>query len=339
MSHATIRPTDLVRTVTRHPWRIAAPVWIATALAVIYALARPVTWEASQALMVRDEAGDRLTRPTKAGHTEEMKTSQETILELAKSRGVLLGALKAVGPPAGFDGSVWPTELALESLQSNVKITPPKGAEFGKTEVFYLKVQDQSQQRAIDLASALCRQLQDRFAQLRETRAGSTADQLTRTVELARQDLDTATSALREMEQRVGSDLAELRILNESPSGDSDLRRTATDLEKELRTYQAAQLESDAFLKLLTSAKDDPSRLLASPSVLLKSQPALGRLKDGLVDAQLRTGPAVGNDVRRPSSGQGSTHRRRSDPQSVARRNRIGHSRGSTRRPHQRGAS
>jgi polysaccharide biosynthesis transport protein len=136
--------------------------------------------------------------------------------------------------------------------------------------------------------------LQDRFAQLRETKAGSASEELTRTVELARGDLDKATAALREVERRVGIDLAELRILNESPSGDSDLRHSATELKRELRTYQAAQPESEAFLKLLTAAKDDPSKLLASPSMLLKSQPALGRLKDGLVDAQLRTGQLLG---------------------------------------------
>src|SRR5262249_51221274 len=64
---------------------------------------------------------------------------------------------------------------------------------------------------------------------------------------------------------------------------------------KELRTYRAAAAESQEFLKLLTLAQNDTSRLLASPSVLLKSQPALGRLKDGLVDAQLRTGQALGS--------------------------------------------
>ncbi len=293
MSHTTIRPADFLHVALAHPWRVVAPVAILTLAAVAYALMRPATWEASQALTVRDEAGDRLTRPTKAAHTDEMKTSQETIMELVKSRSVLSKALAEVGPPANFTGS-WPDEQSLEALQSKVKLTPPKGAEFGKTEVFYLKVQDSSRQRAVDLASAICKQLQTRFAELREARAGSTTEELTKTVRLAHQDLENATAALREMEQRVGGDLGELRILTESPAGDSDLRRTATDLEKELRSYKAIQLESEAFLKLLRSAEHDADKLLASPSVLLKSQPALGRLKDGLVDAQLRTGQLLG---------------------------------------------
>ncbi len=108
------------------------------------------------------------------------------------------------------------------------------------------------------------------------------------------EDLAAATRSLREIEQQAGGDLAELRILNESPSGDSDLRRTTIELEKELRTLRAIQSEGEEFLKLLTAAQDDATKLLASPGVLLKAQPALGRLKDGLVDAQLRTGQLLG---------------------------------------------
>jgi len=225
-----------------------------------------------------------------------MKTSQETILELAKSRGVLSKALVDVGPPTDhLLSNAWPSEKDVEALQATVKVTPPKGAEFGKTEVFYLKVQSCEQQRAIALATAVCRQLQTRFGELRESKASGTTDELTNTVSLARESLSGATVALREMEQHVGRDLAELRILNESPAGDSDLRRNSLELEKELRTYRATQSENEEFLKILAEAQLDPDKLLASPSVLLKSQPALGRLKDGLVDAQLRTGQLLGN--------------------------------------------
>jgi len=67
-----------------------------------------------------------------------------------------------------------------------------------------------------------------RFADLREAKARSTTEELAKAVSLAQRDLTQATDSLSKMEQRVGSDLAELRILNESPSGDSDLRRTAS---------------------------------------------------------------------------------------------------------------
>ena len=203
MSHPTIRPTDVARTLKRHPWQIVAPVVVFTLLALAYAQVRPTTWEASQALVVRDEAGDRLTRPGKFTLADEMKNSQETILALARSRSVLSAALAELGPPAGHETtSAWPSEQEIEDLQSKVKITPPKGAEFGKTEVFYLKVQDASQQCAVHLALAICGQLQNCFANLREAKARGTIDELSQSVNLAQRDLADATRALGKIEEQ-----------------------------------------------------------------------------------------------------------------------------------------
>lgn len=295
MAHAPIRPRDVARAFTQHPRRIILPVAIATVLAGVYALIKPATWEAAQALVVRDEAGDGTARPGKFSAVDEMKTSQETILELARSRTVLSAALAEVGPPANAaPATTWPTEEALESLQSSVKLSPPKGAEFGRTEVFYLKVQDASRERSVKLALAICKQVQQRFGSLREAKAQSTIDELTRTVTLNEQELKSATDKLQAIEKQVGSDLADLRILNEMPSGDSDMRRTAMELDKEIRTYRATQSEGEQFIELLTAAKADPEMLVAAPAALIKSQPAVGRLKDGLVDAQLKTGMLLG---------------------------------------------
>jgi polysaccharide biosynthesis transport protein len=296
MDPSPLRPHDIARIVRQNAWQIVLPALVLAPLALAYACLRPTNWEASQALIVRDEAGDRLTRPGRFAQADEMKTSQETILELARSRNVLTKALAEVGPPAAVvdEAAVYPSELDLEALQASVKVTPPKGAEFGKTEVFYLKVQDQNHDRAVALARAICVQLQDRFAALREVKAKSTIDELTKTVNLAETSLSEATRSLATLEGSVGSDLGELRMLNELPSADSDLRRTAIELDKELRAYRATQTENEEFLKLLRTAESDPGKLLASPSVLLKSQPSLGRLRDGLVDAQLRTGQALG---------------------------------------------
>ena len=47
--------------------RVALPVVAATLLALVYALVRPATWEATQALVVRDETGDRVARPGRFG--------------------------------------------------------------------------------------------------------------------------------------------------------------------------------------------------------------------------------------------------------------------------------
>jgi polysaccharide biosynthesis transport protein len=291
----SIGANDVIRTISEHPRRLVAPIVVVTLVALFYALFGKGTYEVSQALVVRDETGDPLSRPGKFAHTDEMKASQETIVELLKSRNVLSKALAEVGPPIDANPSGnWPSDRDVEQLQAQVKIVAPKGAEFGKTEVFYLKVQSGSQQRAKHLAEAICRQLQVRFSQLREAKANSTINELTKTVALAKTDLAEATKALSTIEGQVARDLAELRILNESPSGDSDLRRTTTELERELRTYRATQTENEELLKLLKEGLHNPDKLLASPAALLKSQPGLGRLKDGLVDAQLKLGNLKG---------------------------------------------
>ena len=103
-------------------------------------------------------------------------------------------------------------------------------------------------------------------------------------------DVAAAAAQMREL----GLHGAELRTLNESPSSDSALRRMANEIETELRTYRAQVASDQEMLKVLDSAKDDPGRLLASPNRLFEAQPALRRLKDGLVDAQLRTAQLLG---------------------------------------------
>jgi uncharacterized protein involved in exopolysaccharide biosynthesis len=257
-------------------------------------MVRPKTWEAAQAMVVRSESSDTLSRMGRATELEQMKTTQETILELAKSRDVLLGALKQVGPASEDQAANWPNDKSLEALQDNVAVEPPKGAEFGKTEVFYLKVKDHDRTRATALATAISSELQSRLANLQKTNSQESIKELDRSVTLAQNELAAATKRLGEMEQRAGNDLVELRILTENPSGDSDLRRNLVELEKELRAHKVTQLENEESLKLLKEAASDPSKLMAAPSLLLKSQPALARLKDGLVDAQLRSGQALG---------------------------------------------
>ncbi|HEX4142908.1 MAG TPA: Wzz/FepE/Etk N-terminal domain-containing protein [Pirellulales bacterium] len=291
-----ICPRDVLQAVTAHPLRSILPLVVCTTLGVLYAFLKPATWEATQALLVRDEAVGKATRPGRFSAVEEMKTAQETVLELIKSRSVLGGALTEAGPPAEQPKpEQWPTDRNIESLEQAIKLTPPKGAEFGKTEVFYLKVQAATPARAIALEDAICRQLGKQFEELRYKKYQGVIDELTKTVSLAQADLDASTEALSAVERAAGPDLAELRILNETPSNESGLRRQAGEIETELRTYRGSVNSNQELLKLLQAALEDPGRLLASPGRLLESQPALRRLKDGLVDAELRTAQLLGN--------------------------------------------
>jgi uncharacterized protein involved in exopolysaccharide biosynthesis len=167
-------------------------------------------------------------------------------------------------------------------------LSPPKGTEFGKSEIFYLNVRDRDRGRAMALDDAICDQLQARFQDLRDAKAKSMIDELTKTVALARADVSDVTTRLTELEAKVGSNLAELRFLQDNSASDSSLRRTLTEIKSELRQVQTTEQTDQELLALLAAAKKDPSKLLATPNQLLDSQPALRRLKEGLLDAQLR---------------------------------------------------
>lgn len=280
---ALIRPSELIRTLSQHRRRWLIPTLVTAALALGFAVFRAPQWEATQALVVRDEAAGKLTRPGRFGHPDEMKTVQETILELARSRSVAAAALAEVGTRDARPA----TDRHVETLQDSIKLLAPKGSEFGKTEMFYLKLQDADRRRALALASAVTRHLQSRFEELRLAKARSVTDELSKTVALARNDLSASTAALVKVEREVGSDLAELRNLSETPIGDGSLRRSLTDLETELRSQRSLHRANVELLAVLRAAQLDPRQLLATPSRLLDSQPSLRRLKDGVVDAQL----------------------------------------------------
>ena len=295
----TIRtPLDVVRILKKYKNRWIVPLVVLTVLAAGYAVVRKPSWQASQALVVRNEAAatDGQTIGKFAG-VEDMKTVQETIVELAKSRGVLSAALKEVGPADGEPRNAWPSKADVSDLQDAVALVAPNGAAFGTTEVFYLNVKHQDPQRATALVAAISDQLQTRFGQMRDTKARSMIDEVAKTVALTQHDRDAATERLASFERQIGSDLAELRILHTSPSGSSNLRQTVIQVETELRQVRAADQASRQLLQLLRDAKDDSTHLLATPNRLLDSQPALRRLKDGLVDAQLRTAQLRGTMV------------------------------------------
>jgi succinoglycan biosynthesis transport protein ExoP len=176
-----------------------------------------------------------------------------------------------------------------------VDMRPPGGAEFGKTEVFYLSVRDTNRQRATALAAALCRQLEQRLQQLRDQRAQSMIAELARTVAMADGDLANQTERLSTFEANIGADLAELRSLTAQVGSQGGATQELQSIEAERRANESLHRENTRLLKLLTVARDDSQELLATPSSLLKSQPAVKQLKDALVAAQIRIANLLGS--------------------------------------------
>jgi uncharacterized protein involved in exopolysaccharide biosynthesis len=290
---------DVARLFIRHPLRWLLPAAIVAAGASAYALLKPATWEASQALMVRAEAGNNPGGPGRFRDLSEMKTFQETVLEVAKNKSVLTAALQTVGPPedaeAKPDAGPWPSDQDVADLADTVKLVPPKGTEFGSTEVFYLKIRDRSPERAVRLADAVTEQLLARYKRLRDERAGSMVRELEHALTIAGEEVNEAVDQLKALESKVGGDLAELRNLEQLGSGDSDLRKLTVELENEVRRADVDVRNQRELQTLLTAAAADPKQLLATPNRLLDSQPALRRLKEGLIDAQIRTSQLLGS--------------------------------------------
>jgi uncharacterized protein involved in exopolysaccharide biosynthesis len=80
-------------------------------------------------------------------------------------------------------------------------------------------------------------------------------------------------------------------------ASDSALRRSGEEIRASLHENAASEKVNQELLTVLTKAQDAPGRFVATPNRLLESHPALRRLKDGLIDAQLRTAGLMGTMV------------------------------------------
>jgi polysaccharide biosynthesis transport protein len=286
---------DVCSYLIHYPKRWLIPAAVMTAAVTVYAVFKPNVYEASLPLMMRNEVSTDAQAPGKFRHEDEMKISEETVMEVTSGRLVLTGALKQVGPPidAKIVG-VWPGDESIDSLRAAIKVAPPKGAEFGKTEIFYLKVADRDPRRAIALADAIYDQLKANLGAIRNNRARGIVADLEKVVALADADLQQDTQRLKQMEQETGADLIELRMVFQGTAMDGELNKTLVAGQTELRQWKAAQAVNREMLRLLQAAQRDPQQLVAAPAPLLDSQPTLRQLKQGLGEAQLRASVLAG---------------------------------------------
>lgn len=287
--------SGLMDLVFRYYRRWLLPAVVIGGLSCAYAFVKRDRWEASQPITVRNQVAASGTSPGEFALEDEMKATQETVLEITRSRPVLAATLSDVGPPENWHGrGAWPSEDDVDDLQDVLKVAPPKGAEFGKTEIFYVKLRDRDRNRAVQLVDHLCRHIEQSFGDLRDSRAGSMTAELREVVAMSRSELDQAQQRLADVEREVGSNLVELRMLEQSPAGVSELNRELTEAENELRQARARQSVNRGILRLVRDAQRDPQILVSAPSTLFETQPNLKRLADGLVDVQLKTSTLLG---------------------------------------------
>lgn len=262
-------------------------------LAVLYIVCSTPQWQATQTLLVRDEASGSTMRQGRFDNADAMKTAQETILELSKNSTVAESALKQAGPPSRSTAS-WPSHHDIEDLRDAIKVNAPKGASFGATEVLYVTIADRDPQRAITLVDAVCTQLDKAIRNVRFKKGQSLTQELERTHALALAELKTVTQELEKIERAVGPDLPELRVLNESGSGEGNLRLQLNQIESEIRAARQAQDDITKTREHLKHVDADPHQINAVSTLVLERLPAIRRLKDGLLEAQLRTSDLSG---------------------------------------------
>ena len=279
---------DVFHVLRTHCERWLIPTLLAGAAATIYALVFPGMWESTQALIVRNEASNNQEGPGRFSRTDDMKVLQETILELSKSPAVLHEALAEVGPDADADRATWPNATDVDTARTNVKLVPPKGAEFGRTEIFYLKVRDRDRKRAVGAdgrhlpadrapparAAQHPRRKHDRRAgqdgQPGQGRHGRGHVEGGRHREEGRQQPPRAAAA-----ERVG-------LGRKRPAADAHRRGSGA------AAGRHAVHTDEELLKLLKSGGSISGELMAMPSRLLESQPALRQLKDALIQAEIQ---------------------------------------------------
>lgn len=293
---ASLSPRQLLELLHRHRRLWIAPMVVAAVLAAAYSLVMPRRWKATQGVLIRPEvAGLGTDRLGKFADLSEMKTIQETLLELARSKTVVTQALEKVGPAPSWRAKAnWPSAQDIVDFRDAMVMTPPGGAEFGKTEIFYLGVLDKSPERAAALTTSLTEALENRTQQMRENQADSMIAELAEGVENSEAALNSKIAELTEFEGSVGANLNDLRNLLNPIGGASESSQNNLALKAEMRIIQAERRRNEKLLAVLQEAQRDPQKLIATPGTLLTSQPAVERLKQGLVDSQLNTARLLG---------------------------------------------
>ncbi len=284
---------DWQRILKKHHRLIVSITSICTLLALGYALLKPAAWTATQGLLVRDEALGDMQRVGRFESTDAMQTAQETILELSRFPSVVRPTLERVGP-GKKQKSAFPTECDVEALQEAINVSAPGGAQFGRTEMIYLTVKAESPGRAVKLTDAVVDELETQLQGLRRERYVSIISELERTVKLAQDELNRATVEIEEIEANVGTDLVSLRDLTDNQAGEGSLAREFGDLKRELRNAKTDVEKQNNLRQVLLEAYRNPRSIIATPSDLLVTQPSIKRLKDGLIDAQIRTSKLLG---------------------------------------------
>ncbi len=277
----------LLTTARRKPGLWFVPLFSVMLIAILTAFLGPKYWDATQSFVVREELIGRRVGPGRFDSLDSMKTAQQVIQETARRPAVLERVYMTV------EGQT-PSRADIESLRKAISFQAPGGSELGKTEILTVRIESSSPEKAVSLVEALFEETRREIRTQRQRKAASMLTEVAAAVELAQEQLVETTTKMRQMESQAGGDLSELRGLNEAFSGGSDLRRQVSVLDSEIRQTRQNVERANQLIQNLTTTFNDPMELLATPRELLESQPALSKLKDQLIEAQVNQSSVVG---------------------------------------------
>lgn len=262
---------------------------------LLAAVITPDRFAASQALVVRNQAGGGDDFLGKFAHSDDRKAVQTAVAALAHHDDVLAKSLGRIGPPQGRSKREYPTPEQVDAAKKLVELRPPNGSDYGQTDIFYLHVAAVGRERAAALAETLAREVQSRYQAVRQEQWSSLIRELEAAERSAEAEVHRSAERIGAIEATVGSDLAELRLLDSTSGGISDLRQNLLQLEVELRDAERNARLMRELGDLLAESNDKTATLVATPSDLLSLQPGLRRIKEALIDAQLKTASLRGS--------------------------------------------
>ena len=280
----------------KHFLLLLVPVALFSASAAAYTLTRKPVWRATQTLQIRDELAMQTVMPGRFNSLDMMKMVQETIHETVRRHSVVEKVLRSINPPAGYESpQAWPSVEDVENMQGSISLSPPNGAEFGRTEILLLSVKAETTDRAKKIVALLAQELQFQLNELRDKRAASIENELDESVRLATSDLDSSNQELAEFEKGIGDILVDLRSVS------SDTGSSGTTLHSRLNNIFAEQRDAakrrdvlDKQIDIIREAANDPDQVLTFSSELLDAQPSLKKLKDELITIQSNTAMKLG---------------------------------------------
>ncbi|MEE2642999.1 MAG: hypothetical protein VX768_20390 [Planctomycetota bacterium] len=286
----------LYRLFRKHLSLMLLPVGLFSAAAATYILTNEPSWKGTQSLQIRDELAFQSVMPGRFDSLDMMKMVQETIHDTVRRQSVVTRVLKSIDPPEDYEQPAeWPTVEDIESLQESIALTPPNGAEFGRTEVLLLSVKARTAARAQLIVGWLAAELQTQLNALRDQRAQSIEDELQESVKLNRFECDSAIGELARFEKGLGDILIDLRsIASDIGAGGSEIPGRLNQIDAEFREARQKHEVLSRQLLDIRGASEKPDQVQSFSSELLAAQPVLQKLKEQLITLQSATARTLG---------------------------------------------